>query len=638
MKKGFLLFALVIFFPKICLAAENVTINEIAWMGTTESANAEWLELYNPLGEEVDLAGWRLEAEDGSPKINLTGKINASGFYLLERTGDQTLPTITADQIYTGSLSNTGENLILYDQNNNIIDKIEAAESWPGGDNETKNTLERKTDGLWQTSAQVGGTPKAQNSLGPDESNEEPGEEASNQSSETTTSSFLNPLITTIIQDVKKGDLIINEIFPNPTENPEKNEFIEIKNISNKTINLKNFILKNANKYSYVIAEVGLAPQAIVVFYRSQTNLAIANTKEKITLYSNENKIIDEVSLKNSEMNNASWQKNLDKNADDDFCWQSPTPGQENICQSIVRPIINLTGPEAGEVFETLFFDASDSFDKFNREMKFVWEFGDGRMAFGSRARQIYITPGSYEVKLKIIIDELASSTEILKVKIKDGAKATSTSPLPNTSTSTESFVVKNLEYLPNIFISEFLADPKEDEAANEFIEIFSNETKPYDLSNFMLSDGGAKTKPFILPPNTIIKPGQYLAFFRSQTKIALNNDGDTIKLMAPNNQIIDQVIYNKSKTGQSQVLDENFIWQNSQTPTPGEMNVLNQNDDTKKDMAKPKVLGAQNSQENIKPKETKAISEKSFGRYFFSGASAVVAATIGFIYKFFKK
>ena len=74
-----------LFFPFVVQGVSfgNVVINEIAWMGTSESANDEWMELYNTGGEDVSLEGWVLEASDGTPQINLTGSVSAGGFFLL---------------------------------------------------------------------------------------------------------------------------------------------------------------------------------------------------------------------------------------------------------------------------------------------------------------------------------------------------------------------------------------------------------------------------------------------------------------------------------------------------------------------------------------------------------------------------
>ena len=137
----------------------QVIINEIAWMGTVASPNDEWMELYNPSDSLVSLDGWVLEAADGTPKINLEGTISASGFFLLERTDDNTVPDIPADQIYTGALSNDGENLILKDVNGATVHQVDASAGWPAGDNTTKETMQ------WNGSSWITapGTPKAAN-------------------------------------------------------------------------------------------------------------------------------------------------------------------------------------------------------------------------------------------------------------------------------------------------------------------------------------------------------------------------------------------------------------------------------------------------------------------------------------------
>ncbi len=151
--------------PNVVKAASqgDVVINELAWMGTQNSANDEWIELYNKSATAVDLTGWTLTAVDGQPNISLSGSITAGGYFLFERTSDDTVSGVTADQIYTGALSNSGEILELRDGAGNLIDKIDASAGWSAGDNATKATMERKDDGSWQTSALVGGTPKAQN-------------------------------------------------------------------------------------------------------------------------------------------------------------------------------------------------------------------------------------------------------------------------------------------------------------------------------------------------------------------------------------------------------------------------------------------------------------------------------------------
>ncbi len=139
----------------------TVVINEICWMGTENSANDEWIELY--ADQQTNLDGWILESKDGTPSIRLEGNIPAQGYFLIERTDDNSVPNIPGDQIYTGALSNSGEHLQLKDNNQNLIDEINCSQQWIAGDNSTKQTMERTGDS-WQTSLDPHGTPKDENS------------------------------------------------------------------------------------------------------------------------------------------------------------------------------------------------------------------------------------------------------------------------------------------------------------------------------------------------------------------------------------------------------------------------------------------------------------------------------------------
>jgi len=154
-----------------------VIINEIAWMGSLNSANDEWVELKNLSNEPVDIKNWQLLDKSEQIKIVFNTDntvIPANYFYLLERTNDDSVPGIAADLIYTGALSNTDESLRLYNSNCDLIDQALADQgddkNWSAGDNETKRTMERSSDLTWHTYSgeitnNILGTPKTENSL-----------------------------------------------------------------------------------------------------------------------------------------------------------------------------------------------------------------------------------------------------------------------------------------------------------------------------------------------------------------------------------------------------------------------------------------------------------------------------------------
>ncbi len=150
---------LLIAYPSVVRA--DVLINEIAWMGGVDNANAEWIELLNSGSESVDLTGWHLVSSSGTPSITLSGSIAAQGFFLLTRTSLSLIPGVTGDQVYTGALSNAGTTLTLSDTTSAVVDAVVGGTNWAdiGGDNTTKKTPQRGESG-WVTATP---TPKAPN-------------------------------------------------------------------------------------------------------------------------------------------------------------------------------------------------------------------------------------------------------------------------------------------------------------------------------------------------------------------------------------------------------------------------------------------------------------------------------------------
>lgn len=148
----------------------GVLLNEVAWMGSTENANAEWIELKNTGTTAMDISGWQLIDKGEQIKIIFPqGSIISPGnLYLLERTSDDTVPNEKANLIYSGALSNSDEGLRLFDVGCRLVDEVIANPSWPAGDAASRRTMEREANRSWHTfggSATNGiwGTPKREN-------------------------------------------------------------------------------------------------------------------------------------------------------------------------------------------------------------------------------------------------------------------------------------------------------------------------------------------------------------------------------------------------------------------------------------------------------------------------------------------
>ena len=176
MRVRLLVLGILIFGMCSVLAVAAPVINEVNWGGAPNDPQAEWIELYNPSDQPVNLDGWRLYSSDGAPNIRLHGTIAAHGYFLLERGRGDLLPGIHADIVYTGALRDSGEALFLVDSTGHYVDSANRSGGpWPAGTNllgippcasmERINPTAPDNPTNWATSRKSGGTPDAQNSV-----------------------------------------------------------------------------------------------------------------------------------------------------------------------------------------------------------------------------------------------------------------------------------------------------------------------------------------------------------------------------------------------------------------------------------------------------------------------------------------
>jgi len=132
---GILIVALV----GVGVCAQGIVINEVAWAGTEANTRDEWIELYNPTDQPVDLSGWTLTFGDYTVDLGEAAKtiVEAGGYFLLERTDDDTVADVPADLTYTNSLNNAGMVLNLLDQTGTVVDTANAGveSGWAAGNN-----------------------------------------------------------------------------------------------------------------------------------------------------------------------------------------------------------------------------------------------------------------------------------------------------------------------------------------------------------------------------------------------------------------------------------------------------------------------------------------------------------------------
>ena len=289
-------------------AALTVVINEVAWAGTLSSSDDEWMELYNPGTNDIDLTGWTLRSSDGTPNITTEFDgitIDAGGYLLLERT-DNDPTNVDADVIYTGSLSNTGEILTLYDPNGYIVDTANSnGGAWPAGIAGTYSSMQRSliatdSDFVWvsydvtkdtQTKAKdasgndIYGTPRRANTpinVTPTATPKTTTGGSGGSSSGSTGGTTITPL------------LAISEFLPRPGydwNNDGKvdvfDEFIEVVNAGQIAVNLAGYRLDdeaNSGSPPYTLPNLTLQPGEHAVFFASESGVHLSDAGDTVRL------------------------------------------------------------------------------------------------------------------------------------------------------------------------------------------------------------------------------------------------------------------------------------------------------------------------------------------------------------------
>ena len=147
---------------------------------------------------------------------------------------------------------------------------------------------------------------------------------------------------------------------------------------------------------------------------------------------------------------------------------------------------------------------------------------------------------------------------------------------LPPTPTPLPPDFVRINEFMPSPKTIDFDGDG-EANYLDEYIELYNPADAPVDLSGWQLDDSEGGSQPYRLPQGSVIPAHSFLLFFRKDTGIALNNGGDSVRLLAPDGVILaDQATYDHSSgdTPWSRTVDGGGEWTESYPPSPGGPNM----------------------------------------------------------------
>lgn len=179
-------------------------------------------------------------------------------------------------------------------------------------------------------------------------------------------------------------------------------------------------------------------------------------------------------------------------------------------------------------------------------------------------------------------------------------------------TTANMSLALEAVEYSDQVMINELLPNPSGTDTTREFIELVNSGKADVNLTGWQLTDG---SNTYSFPAETQLKKQRYLAFFSAQTKISLNNGGDTVSLLTPRGDLVSKITYDAAPGEDISYMrgaNNHFFW--TTTPTPNAANILTEIEEEtgeKSEAQKTPSAGAEKAS-SVKSTTTASAAKKS--------------------------
>ncbi len=367
--------------------------------------------------------------------------------------------------------------------------------------------------------------------------------------------------------------LKITEVLANP-KGADDQEWIEIANLGSRPADLMGLILDEGNSPASFVIPAGtgsiLGPGEYRAYRKSLTGLPLDNGGEVVSLKKGTIVLDSWAYIETAE--EVSYGRSLtDPNSFQAFC--VPTEGRPND-PLVLDPVIHIqsgTPVAAGKV--TLNLEATVASGSL-LSATCAWDYGEGFLSASCNPpSHTFSTVGTYSVNLIVntyCINTVQRSLEVIVLPAGSAAPGHTDLPPPAFGGAP----VAGCESTPaaDVRISEAIPNPVGDETEEEWIELQNAGSTDAHLCGWILDDALEGSRPYTLS-DTTIPPGGFLVLPRRQTGIALNNDSDSIRLLASDRALREIVSFADAPPGESYALrsDGNFVW----TPllTPGSPN-----------------------------------------------------------------
>lgn len=376
----------------------------------------------------------------------------------------------------------------------------------------------------------------------------------------------------------ESGGIFISEVMWNGSEKSTADEWVELYNGSDKVVDLSGFLIFDevGERILVQINEGQIAPEGHFLisnnskehqFSKGQSilnidpdiidsSLSLSNTSLKISLRDTNNVILDiagdgEKPFFYDFKSSSFFRGNYDLSGDDVAAWSVYQSSPDGVCAlssnldydarecatpvSSGRPIIKSISQSQnyfplGEVARiTLDFEVIDPDDNLAGYEVAIAETGEQT---------------KYKLNENTVYIKITSHCPSVKIKFFDAVGLFSSRNLE----------ISCYQLSKDIWISEIFPHPKEGDlnrdgisnSSDEFIEIVNSGDSPVDLSYWYLSDMSGRTYVF---SQKIISSMEYIAIYKAESGLAINDTGDSITLFSPDGVSRGDVIVGNSSS-----------------------------------------------------------------------------------------
>lgn len=331
------------------------------------------------------------------------------------------------------------------------------------------------------------------------------------------------PPIKTEPDPPKKSTAIrLNELFPNPSEKGEANEFIELYNDSDEIVSLLGWTIKKDHSESgqyHIKAEdfpqgTSILARGFFLIPRSLSGFIMANSNKTISLHDpdgTEKSVAQYTKTKEGVSLNytsTGWRGGI------------PTPGTVN--QPNALPETKEKIPKKGYRGVPVLFDARGK-DSDGGKLKYTWDFGDNHKSYKEETSHTYEDNGTYPVTLTTT-DGSDDVVETFSLTIQSMPK-------------------------PNVRITAMIPNPSGKDTDAEWLMIENRGKKSVDLKGFGIATGWKKLVNHPVRESFVIPPKGEAKLTREFSLFTLPNEKGKIELRAPDGDVLQKIKYKLDKS-----------------------------------------------------------------------------------------